>query len=310
MIAPTHVAFALTIGNFFGVEGIALKLMLIGSVLPDIDHPQSFIGKCLNPFSIPINRKFGHRQFVHSLLLWGILTVLGYFLWKPLMWFSIGGVTHCLLDCWNLQGVQLLHPLFRQTFVLMSRNYRLKTGDRGDFILMFCLWLTAWGAWEIKCVGGIRQTLSYLTGSYQIAKEAYKSSGNRVCYMNGFLRYPNSSLVKGRYKIIGTEGSQGNIAIWDHVQNKILHLPSDAEFVACWLEKTDECWNLVSLKGGQKCTIRNGIAFKSPNQHAETMHYWEVIKEDETVSDSYLIYESGILELSNPAGNLLFIIKD
>ncbi len=309
MIAPTHVAFALTLGNLFGIEGIVLKLMLLGSILPDIDHPQSFIGKCLNPLSIPINMKFGHRQFVHSLLLWGSLSFLGYYFWKPLMWFSVGGVTHCFLDCWNLQGVQLLLPLFRQKFVIMSHKYRIATGERLDFILMFVLFLASWGAWEIKSIGGLRHSISYLTGSYQIAKEYYKASGKNVCYMNGFMRYPNSALMKGKYKIIGSEGTTGNLALWDTLQNKVLHIPAEAEFISCWLEKTDDCWNLVRVEGSRKCVVRNGTAFKTDNEASKSRE-WSVVPENTVVTNCFLIYESGILELSDPEMEIKFIIGD
>ncbi len=37
-------------------------------LLPDIDHPKSFLGQRLSWISKPVARAFGHRGFTHSLL--------------------------------------------------------------------------------------------------------------------------------------------------------------------------------------------------------------------------------------------------
>ena len=41
---------------------------ILTCLLPDIDHPKSFLGQRLSWISKPVARAFGHRGFTHSLL--------------------------------------------------------------------------------------------------------------------------------------------------------------------------------------------------------------------------------------------------
>ena len=43
-----------------------LPIILIASILPDIDHTKSIIGKIFFPIAQVINRKYGHRTITHS----------------------------------------------------------------------------------------------------------------------------------------------------------------------------------------------------------------------------------------------------
>jgi inner membrane protein len=49
-------------------EPIPLGLSVIGSLLPDIDHPKSWVGRRARPISTIISALFGHRGLTHSLL--------------------------------------------------------------------------------------------------------------------------------------------------------------------------------------------------------------------------------------------------
>ncbi|WP_427925738.1 metal-dependent hydrolase [Shewanella algae] len=42
--------------------------IFFGSLLPDLDHPSSTIGKRVLFVSVPLAGLFGHRQFTHSIL--------------------------------------------------------------------------------------------------------------------------------------------------------------------------------------------------------------------------------------------------
>ena len=76
MMVPTHLAA----GLFFGAGAVAwlqvppvptvwlLLGALIGALLPDIDHPKSWLGRRLPLLSLPLSAIFGHRGITHSLL--------------------------------------------------------------------------------------------------------------------------------------------------------------------------------------------------------------------------------------------------
>src|SRR3989344_9343517 len=75
MMFRTHLAFAFLIGliflNFFSLEFnkyLFLFIVLISSVIPDIDLSGSKIGRRIKPLSNIFNFLFGHRGFLHSLM--------------------------------------------------------------------------------------------------------------------------------------------------------------------------------------------------------------------------------------------------
>ncbi len=66
MTATTHYSFSYLLCAAAGIEpATALTASLI-SLLPDIDHPESLIGRIFHPLSKYIRRKYGHRTVTHS----------------------------------------------------------------------------------------------------------------------------------------------------------------------------------------------------------------------------------------------------
>lgn len=82
-------------------------LVLLGSAMPDIDHPNSKMGRIFKP----IGWLFEHRGFFHSIfpvLLLLLLTKLYSLLFLPI---AIGYISHILIDMTTKQGILLIHPI-------------------------------------------------------------------------------------------------------------------------------------------------------------------------------------------------------
>lgn len=122
-------AYQETFGNLssWDVDSIAtLSIVLVGSIfgslLPDIDHPTSKMGRRVPIVSRTVNTIFGHRGFTHSLLAFLLLgyglfllsgfipaSVSGYYL--PLAFGVIVGYgSHLLLDMLTVSGIPLFYP--------------------------------------------------------------------------------------------------------------------------------------------------------------------------------------------------------
>ena len=113
------------------------------SVLPDADYPRSWIGYQLGSISEGLNRLFGHRSFLHSLLALLILTaVLG----LPPYWISydpapalavfVGYGSHLLADMMTLTGVRLFWPS-KLIAVFPGRDrYRVITGSGSERVFV------------------------------------------------------------------------------------------------------------------------------------------------------------------------------
>ncbi len=88
---------------------------ILTCLLPDIDHPKSFLGQRLKWVSKPIARAFGHRGFTHSLL--AVFALLATFYLKvPDTWIIpadalqgmvLGYLSHIVADMLTPAGVPL-----------------------------------------------------------------------------------------------------------------------------------------------------------------------------------------------------------
>lgn len=139
MLFRTHLAFgflaALLALKIFSPDNLILFfiLVLIGSILPDVDNPKSKIGKKIKV----IGFLFEHRGFFHSLLFLAVIYIISILFFRnnyfilPLV---IGYSSHLFIDCFNHIGIMPLHPLSR----FRIRGF-IKTGALLETILFFSL---------------------------------------------------------------------------------------------------------------------------------------------------------------------------
>jgi inner membrane protein len=112
--------------------------VVVGSLLPDIDHTKSIIGKLFYPLARWLDRRFGHRTVTHSLLFLIGVTVLTVllesFLQSPdhnialILFFSV--LSHFILDMVTLQGIPLFYPFRRNPCVIPGNpDMRIESGN-------------------------------------------------------------------------------------------------------------------------------------------------------------------------------------
>ena len=127
MMAGSHVALGaaawLVAAPRLGLPALSpacLALALAGSLLPDIDHPKSWLGQRLRPLSTLAAAMFGHRGITHSAAallacVWGLVQG-GAPRWvvAPL---AVGALSHLAADLLTPSGLRLAWPL-RRTWAL------------------------------------------------------------------------------------------------------------------------------------------------------------------------------------------------
>jgi inner membrane protein len=126
------------IAFLFGLIGITLfhpinqvlfiSVVIIGGLLPDIDHPRSKLGKYFRPF----NFLFEHRGFFHSLLMLPVVAVLLYVFKMPQFALPVivGYKSHLLSDLVTKEGIMPLHPISR----FRIRGF-IKTGGTIEWLI-------------------------------------------------------------------------------------------------------------------------------------------------------------------------------
>ena len=101
MLGKTHIGGGIVTSLLLcGDDVVAMCFVAFGSILPDIDHPGSMIGK-----NIPLlPRLFKHRGFTHSILFCLITLLIN-------IWICVGCLVHIIMDMLTKQGVELFYPL-------------------------------------------------------------------------------------------------------------------------------------------------------------------------------------------------------
>ncbi len=129
LLAP-HLAISRTPFNI-----ILLSMsILLGSLLPDIDHPHSLLGRYIPFISKPIYRYLGHRSLTHSLIFIYALVLIISLIGFELFAFGIGMgmLSHILLDLFwpNSRGVAFLYPFYKRRIDLMPNFFSKKKKRR------------------------------------------------------------------------------------------------------------------------------------------------------------------------------------
>jgi inner membrane protein len=115
MRSREHMGVALIIGvGLFHNDPMGFiytPLMMVGSLLPDVDTPFSKLGK-YNPFAALMR----HRGFMHSLLASGIIATIGTLI-SPIVgiWVSVGYLSHLCADSLTPSGIRWLYPFKNST---------------------------------------------------------------------------------------------------------------------------------------------------------------------------------------------------
>jgi endonuclease YncB( thermonuclease family) len=130
------------------------------SMLPDADYPKSWLGYQLGSVSKDLNRLFGHRSALHSLLALLLITIV---LGAPLWWITgnlatgvaifVGFGSHLFADMMTLGGVRLFWP-GRAIAVFPGRDeYRVVTGTGSEAVFVAVVFVLAGLFYPVSRVG-------------------------------------------------------------------------------------------------------------------------------------------------------------
>lgn len=128
-----------------------LASCLFGTILPDIDHPKSILGRIFFPISKYLNKNHGHRTLTHSLIFILCSALCFYLGLRSLTFFSpdlkygamtyfftLGILSHSIFDMMTEQGVLFLYPFKKNPFVIgADPSKRFKAGNHQTSVLIF-----------------------------------------------------------------------------------------------------------------------------------------------------------------------------
>lgn len=144
-MAHTHMLFALLFALFpirfleYHPSPEVLAAATFASILPDVDHPKSMLGRILLPVSLLLNATVGHRTLTHSLAGFSIAIILAYLTTISLglsaaayVAFTLGYASHILADMLNDAGVALMYPFEKRRYSILPRRWGIKTESQSE----------------------------------------------------------------------------------------------------------------------------------------------------------------------------------
>ncbi len=157
MTAKGHIALALApaiaYSHFFihtyELKYIWLGSVVFGSLLPDIDEPNSYIGRRYSFLSIPLKLLgIKHRTFTHYLLFPLLILVIAFFVYNMyiktiLLGLAFGILMHDVGDMLTKGGIKgFLYPCCKEkVFRLLPKKYAFYTNSIQEWIIIVVLYL-------------------------------------------------------------------------------------------------------------------------------------------------------------------------
>lgn len=174
MITPTHIAFNHSLYLFISilsghqVSGAEMVAITVTAPLPDIDTPNSIIGRTFPVVSRYIDQHHGHRTLTHSI--WAVFVIA--ILLTPLLMHSkmtyIAGVLgyffHIVADTFTKLGPMFFYPKVRGRFVSLIPDYRMVTGSTHEKVLFGILLCSLVFMYPLQAKG-LLKTLEAVVGN-------------------------------------------------------------------------------------------------------------------------------------------------
>lgn len=115
------------------------------SMIPDIDHTRSVIGKVFSPLAKWLNVKHGHRTITHSIFFllfvyFLCLAIENLFFFQNLALIAfLATFSHCFFDAMTKAGIQFFYPISSVRVVVGSPSVRLSSRNTKSELIVFAV---------------------------------------------------------------------------------------------------------------------------------------------------------------------------
>lgn len=239
MTAPNHltggIVFTGLFCSFFSVNIFAspvfITATLFGSILPDIDHTKSWIGKSFYPVAKYLSVNYGHRTITHSVFFLAAICIISLFVERNfredysitiILFFSV--FSHFIFDMVTLQGIPLFYPFYKNPCVLPANpEMRIRSGNiRQEGIILF-----------IFCFLSFFMQDLFKNGFWSTVNNNFNDVKHQV---KEFKKSPNAlkidfdySIYQEKYKGIGVIIQAANDNLYILSENRVLNIAHDTE---------------------------------------------------------------------------------
>lgn len=151
MLAKSHVTTTLALSLPWlalshQLNEVNVVVVCLGSLLPDIDHPKSYLGQKSRVVSEVTNKTFGHRGATHSLLAAFLVLLVGLFCQRYYLpkfmghvafWLTWGYLCHLLEDGFSKLGIRWFYPFQKKPTNLLLGVVYYRTATWSEQIIFW-----------------------------------------------------------------------------------------------------------------------------------------------------------------------------
>lgn len=210
MTALTHFSFSYLVTSAAGADHATSLAASIFSLAPDIDHPQSLIGRFFPGLSRWLLKKYGHRTITHSLIAIPAAAVI----LSPALLFSgkfyaaaiLAYSSHIFIDLFNSSGVRLLSPFSTKEFIsFKTPELRITVSSWKEYTLLFVIVFMAFSVTgqTFSISKSVRSMAKLIYKNYTVALKDFRDNSDYICQAK-ILYYDHGqrALVSGSYIIL------------------------------------------------------------------------------------------------------------
>jgi inner membrane protein len=202
MTAPNHIIGGIAITgislSFWDINifsnSLYLSFCIFSSLLPDIDHTKSMIGKVFYPIAKYLDVKFGHRTITHSITILIPLFIFFCFFELNIInpYFDRNGIdfsliflfaflSHLILDMLTIQGIPLFYPFLKNPCVIPANpNMRFRSGNmKSEAIALFIFSFVLFSSYDLF-KNGFWTTYNRSFGTVKHAFREFRDSENII----------------------------------------------------------------------------------------------------------------------------------
>ncbi|HQO23253.1 MAG TPA: metal-dependent hydrolase [Spirochaetota bacterium] len=217
MTAPTHYAFSFLLNSLLGVPALTALFSCIASLLPDIDHPDSLVGRIFPGLSKKLLVKWGHRTTTHSFFAIAVFCVasLPFLLLGKTVYVAVTAsfISHIFLDLFNRSGVKLFSPFHAKEYISFhTEKLRIRVKSWQEYLILFLI--------IISCVMVSGETLSmnkaartltrFFYKHYDGAYSDFKIYSEDICFADvDYFDPVLSKIVKGKFMVLSMFPEKG-----------------------------------------------------------------------------------------------------
>jgi len=122
---------------------IILGFVLLGAILPDIDEPNSYIGRKIPFISILLKDMFNieHRTITHTIFIPLMIAIIAFSINNEfLLALSFGILMHDVGDMLTKGGVPIFYPFIKTNIRLLPKKITFYTASPVEYLLIILIW--------------------------------------------------------------------------------------------------------------------------------------------------------------------------